>query len=441
MENYGKGKSSYMEQTTVAKVLTFLSTADLELSEHDREVLRPLAEEVAKIAATPAMAEKRRLWKKHNMLEPERAMVFCDPENGWNEIITRAEIQCRGNLARRWEMDLRKDIFWGKEMGDDKPVQGFFDVPYTIRFPNWGVPFKLDKKSMDGSMSFGTGLADYAADLPKLRVPMPDIDWDTTTGSVELAAKAFGDILDVRLKGMWFSATWGITVYSILLRGLEQVLYDFYDYPEELKALHEFIARSHVARLDFLEENGLISLNNDGTYVGTGGFGFTDELPRGNPKGPYTAMDCWGVTESQETVGVSADMYEEFVFPYEKMVTDRFGLNCYGCCEPLEGRWHVVKRHRNLRRVSCSPWADKAKMAELLEDKYILSLKPSPSPLAVPGVDWDVVRKELRESLEKVKGCVVEVIMKDNHTLGKRPENAVEWVRIAREEVDKVFGA
>jgi hypothetical protein len=36
------------------------------------------------------------------------------------------------------------------------------------------------------------------------------------------------------------------------------------------------------------------------------------------------------------------------------------------------------------------------------------------------------------------KGCIVEVIMKDNHTIGERPENLVEWCRIAREEADRV---
>jgi hypothetical protein len=40
--------------------------------------------------------------------------------------------------------------------------------------------------------------------------------------------------------------------------------------------------------------------------------------------------------------------------------------------------------------------------------------------------------------LEKTRGCIVEVIMKDNHTLAHRPEHAVEWCRIAREEADRI---
>ncbi len=78
-------------------------------------------------------------------------------------------------------------------------------------------------------------------------------------------------------------------------------------------------------------------------------------------------------------MNVSPAMYEEFVFPYEKPIMDRFGLTCYGCCEPLHGRWHVIKRHHGLRRVSVSPWADVEKMADYLQDRYIFSLKPNPA--------------------------------------------------------------
>ena len=145
----------------------------------------------------------------------------------------------------------------------------------------------------------------------------------------------------------------------------------------------------------------------------------------------------WGFTESQETVNVSPAMYEEFIFPHEKPIMDRFGLTCYGCCEPLHSRWHVVRRHHNLRRVSCSPWVDVEKIAGYLEDKYVFSLKPSPTPIATPEIDEAAIRKSLREILDKARGCVVEIIMKDNHTLGGRPENAVRWCRIAKEEAEK----
>jgi len=77
------------------------------------------------------------------------------------------------------------------------------------------------------------------------------------------------------------------------------------------------------------------------------------------------------------------------------------------------------------------------KMAGYLGDKYIFSLKPNPAALAVPEIDEESIRRGLREMLAKTRGCVVELIMKDNHTLGGRPENAVRWCRMAQEEAER----
>jgi hypothetical protein len=130
-------------------------------------------------------------------------------------------------------------------------------------------------------------------------------------------------------------------------------------------------------------------------------------------------------------------MYEQFIFPFEKPIMDRFGLTCYGCCEPLHTRWSIVKRHHALRRVSCSPWADVEKMAEFLGDRYIYSMKPNPAAIATPAIDEQAIRAALRRDLEITRDCRVEIIMKDNHTLGGNPLNPARWCRIARQEADR----
>jgi hypothetical protein len=76
-------------------------------------------------------------------------------------------------------------------------------------------------------------------------------------------------------------------------------------------------------------------------------------------------------------------------------------------------------------------------MANSLQDGYILSLKPNPAVLAVPSPDWDSIRNYLRRAVEIAGRNCLEIIMKDNHTLGNRPENAVEWIRIVEEEVER----
>lgn len=451
MPDYGHGSSTGLDQTAAGKILTGLTRDDLVLSSEDRDVLRRLGERVAAIAASPRMGEVRRLWTAHNRLQKTRPLFFCDPENGWNEIITATQMHCRGQLARRWEMDLRKEIFWAEEMQDDKPVEPYFDVPYTVSADDWGLRTEYRKADSLGSYVWEAPLQDYARDLPRLHSPHFEIDWETTHGCLALAREVFKDSLMVRLKGTWWWSL-GLTWPAASLRGLENLFYDFVDHPDELQELLAILSRGYLAKLDYLEAHNLLSPNSDGTYVGSGGFGFTDELtspsglplsarnpaPSGKPDTLVRCRDLWGFTESQETVSVSPAMYEKFIFPHEKPIMDRFGLTCYGCCEPLHGRVQVVKRHHNLRRVSCAPWVDVVKMAAALENKYIFSYKPNPAALALPAIDEQAIRLGLREVLEKTRGCVVEIIMKDNHTLGDQPANAVRWCRIAREEVARL---
>ena len=111
-------------------------------------------------------------------------------------------------------------------------------------------------------------------------------------------------------------------------------------------------------------------------------------------------------------------------------------MNCYGCCEPLDFRWDIVKVTPRLRRVSVSPWSNLAVMAEKLGPDYVFSMKPNPARLALPVIDEGLIRKELREAVGVTRNCRLEIIMKDNHTIGRNPDNVVRWCRIAREEAD-----
>ena len=404
----------------------------LTIGTKDREILRQLAGRVAELAARPIEREKRDLWYRHNALEPTRPLIFCDPENGWNEIILPAQIECRGDLARDWEMRLRKEIFWGAEMCDDRVVEPYFDVPHVYVESDWGMCETLIGGGDGGSYAWDAPLKSYA-DLDQLHFPRITVDEGATARTLALAEETLDGLLTVRLKtGWWWSL--GVTRPLIRLRGLAQVMYDMLDCPDDLHRLMAFLRDGHLARVDFLQHNGLLSLNNGGDYVGSGGFGWTRELPQPGFDGHVRTGDMWGFAESQETVGISPQMFAEFVLPYQLPLLERFGLNCYGCCEPLDQRWSVVGQIPNLRRVSVSPWSDLAGMAEKLGGRYVYSMKPSPTDLAMDTFDEARIRAELREALRVTRDCRVEVIMKDNHTIGNDPRRVIRWVQIAREE-------
>jgi len=424
-----------MTDQTRASLITQGLAIKMEISQKDREILRNLARRVYEISTCPIEDEKRDLWYRHNALEPTRPVIFCDPENGWNEIITEEQMQCEGELARQWEMTLRKEIFWGESMDDDKVIEPYFYIPYVYVESDWGMHETKIGGQNGGSYRWEAPLKSYDH-LDKLHFPQITVDYEATEKVLSLAKEVMGDFLTVKIKGIWWW-TLGMTWTLINLRGLNQFMLDMYDNPDKLHQLMSFLRDGHLAKLDFLEENNLLSLNSDGTYVGSGGFGYTWELPQKDFDGKKVrAIDMWGFAESQETCYVSPDMFEEFVFPYQVSILERFGLNCYGCCEPLDKRWHVVKRIPRLRRVSVSPWADLADMAEKLGDRYIYSMKPNPADLAVPHIDEEYIRKKLQEALWITRSCRVEVIMKDNHTVGHNPQNVIRWCRIAREEAE-----
>jgi len=408
------------------------------LNQRDRLILRELAKQVADLAARPVEEEKRELWYRHNALEPTRPLVFCDPENGWNEILTPETLQCEGGLARAWEWHLRREVFWGAQMRDDKVTEPVFNVGHVYTETDWGLRETRIGGEGGGSWRWEAPLKTYD-DMDKLRFPQITVDYEATQELLQLAQETFGDILQVRLKTVWWWS-FGMTQTLVYLRGLEQIMYDMVDCPDELHRLMAFLRDGHAARLDFLEKNGLLFLNNDGTYVGSGGFGWTHELPQPDFNGHVRPVDMWGFAESQETVGISASMFEEFIFPYQLSLLERFGLNCYGCCEPLDSRWHVVEKFPRLRRVSMSPWVNVEVMAERLGNRYIFSWKPHPGVLATDTFDEEFVRQTLRQGLRALKrnDCRVEIIMKDCHTIRHDPQRVIRWVQIAKEEAEAI---
>jgi hypothetical protein len=408
---------------------------DAVILEKDRKILRGLAGQVEELASRPVEEEKRELWYAHNDLIPVRPLVLCDPEGGWSEIIAEASLQCEGDLAQRWERFLRKEIFWGESLQDDKVIEPFFNIPQYAVESDWGLRETRVGGQNKGAFVWQAALKDYQ-DMDQLHPPQIHVDDDQTKALFEQAEDVFRGLLKVRRKNIWWWSL-GLTLTLSRLRGLEQMMFDMIDHPDELHKLMAFLRDGTLAKIDFLEESGLLCLNNDNTSVGSGGFGWTKQLPWNGFDGVHVhTQDMWGFAESQETSGVSPEMFSEFVFQYQLPLLERFGLNCYGCCEALNARWDSIKTIPNLRRVSVSPWADVRDMAEKLQDRFIFSLKPHPAYLAVSPIDEDFIRENLREALKiaRENHCHVEIIMKDTHTLANHPENAIRWCRIAKEE-------
>ena len=412
-----------------------------DVTKGDVAILREHAKKVAEIASSPEEDRKRKLWSSHNSLEETVPLVFCDPEMAWYELISPAELKCVSKLAKAYEYRLLKEIYWAKNIRDDRVVRSEFPVHYLFSETGRGVEtiFKNDLKH--GSMKWEAPLRDY--NLLSILTPKRFIvDYNKTERFLETAQMIFDGILDVRLESSWWWS-WGLTMDMVYLRGLEQFYYDMYEHENELHALMAFLRDEAMGKLDFLEQNGLLSLNNTGDFIGTGGYGWCDELPAaGFDPSHVRTSDMWGYAESQETTGVSPEFFREFVFDYQLPILNRFGLNIYGCCEPLETRWQVVREVPRLRRVTVSPWSDPDVMAEALGKDYVYCGKVNPAYMAGENMIEDAARREIRNSFmaSKKNGCPCEIMLRDVLTLSGNADNAINWVKIAREEAAAIYG-
>ena len=62
------------------------------------------------------------------------------------------------------------------------------------------------------------------------------------------------------------------------------------------------------------------------------------------------ASDLWGCGTAQIFSAVSPAMHQEFDLASTLQWMKRFGLNYYGCCEPLDKKIEILRNIPNLRK-------------------------------------------------------------------------------------------
>ena len=92
---------------------------------------------------------------------------------------------------------------------------------------------------------------------------------------------------------------------------------------------------------------------------------------------------------------------------YEVRWMSRFGLNYYGCCDPLHRKMGILEKIPNLRKVSMSPWVDIDQAVANVGDRYVFSYKPNPAVFAEKTWHLDKARDELEMVLTKAEGARV----------------------------------
>jgi len=397
----------------------------ISITDKERNILRDLAKRLAEYASDPAQQGKIAEWGRHNSLKPGKPMVLVYPEDVWDELLPDNVMQCENKEARATEWSLRARLYLAENIRDDRPVSGSWDVELVVNDPGCGLGWNYSRHDVDGhrrTEEFDCVIKDDAEPEELVHKRTVTVDFDATERHYARMSELLGDILEVRKRGVLGFGIAAIDTF-IQWRGIEQTMRDMVDRPKWLHQFFSLMTESQIDAARQLEAMGVLECNNGADGVGSGGLGVTDELPMEGFDGKHVRLrDQWGFATTQIFSEVSPAMHDEFAITYESRFLDLFGLNCYGCCEPLHKKVDLVRKLPRVRRLSMSPFVDWVAGAEAIDGDFIYSAKPQPAFLAAEIWDIDPVRREIKTILDacKANGCTVEFIL--NSALASRGE-------------------
>jgi hypothetical protein len=413
-----------------------------EISNADKKILRELAVKKAEIASLPVQTEKIAMWKKLNSLKPVRPLVWiCDIP--WHELNVNDELTNRTttDFSRFLETRMRRTIYQWKHMRADMVVEPTLPCYLIICDSGFGITVnkktrKIDEKSDTISQDYIPQIKNED-DIEKIKFPKVTYDEKSTEEMYQSMMDTFDGILKIEKKGIP-GLDFGIWDQLISWYGVQEGLTDLVLRPDFIHKIMRRLTDAYIAQIDQYENKNLLSLNNGNYRIGSSGLSFTEELPQKDfNSGHIRTIDLWGSGTSQIFSAVSPKMHDEFALQYEIQYLSKFGLNNYGCCEPLHKKIDIISKIPRLRKISMSPWVDLDEGAEKIGKDFVFSWKPNSAILAINNWDPDFVRRDFAKSLNKIKKCSVEIIMKDLSTVRYEPHRLWEWAKIALEEAQK----
>ncbi len=281
----------------------------------DRDVLRDLARRVREAAQSPEQVRRREQALAINRLtavRPTRAVI---PEGAWPEVLDETSLQCADPTCRQWERELRQRLIHHEVFKDDTPISDLLLVDVVAHLTDWGVEIPTQQVESRGSYHWDPPLKNLDADLLPLRKRRWTCGEDATRQRMDCARELFGNLLTVapQRRGFW---TMGLTWDAIKLYGMEPFMMAMYDDPDGVHRLMGFLRDDLAGVMDDMAAARVLHSRNSVEHVASGGVGLTHDLPSADPRSPdyrYPVdwRERWGFAESQETVGVSPDMFTD----------------------------------------------------------------------------------------------------------------------------------
>ncbi len=339
--------------------------------------------------------------------------------------------------ARDQERDLRRTLYQWRHLPGDMIVSDFLACPLAVHSTDFGIIEDVDTVQTDAtsdvvSRHFNIQIRDFD-DLEKIKMPTVTHNEAAIEFRYQAMCEVYEGIFPVKKVGqthIWY------TPWDYLIRwwGIEEAMLDLVDRPDLVHAGVERMVDAWMEELDQFESMNLLSLDCDNTRVGSGGYGYTSDLPGDDFTADHVQpLNMWGCSNAQIFSEVSPSMHWEFAIEHDLRWLKRWGITYYGCCEPLHRKTDLLRRIPNLRKISVSPWCDTTRIVEGIGTDYAMSRKPNPAILAEEDWQPERARADLRKFLDPARGCHVELIMKDISTVRYKPQRLWEWAVIAME--------
>jgi hypothetical protein len=420
------------------------------LPEAECTYLRGLARRQAEIAALPVMRTRQQMWTDMNDGKPGTRPPFVIETWTFDRDFMPASLhRCKTDYGRHLERGFLRHIRHHELLNDDHVCPGTLDIGWHVWCDEFGfvVPTEYikDAEGVVLGYHFDCPIKDLDRDGYDMVKPARfGVNREETLAEKAFLEETFGDLLPVVLRSGVY-ANCALTQRLMRLMSQEAMFMALYDCPDKLRGVLGILRDNARNMALWAEREGLLEINNGNQCTCGTCFNFTTLLPR-HPVSPGAVRlkDMWCGMDSQETVGVSPEMFRDLFFPFYAELAELFGLVYWGCCEPADPIWETsLSRLPNLKAVSISRWADQRYMAGALEGKGIVfSRKPNPNLLGVDVVlNEEAWAAEIRETLQVTarRNLPVEFVVRDVYSMHGNLDKPRRAVEIARREIDKFF--
>ncbi len=426
-------------------------------TQHQADTLRRLAEQYMELAQHPKQQARKELWSKHNALEDTPVPILCSwlwaSNTEWEMLLD--DCVCREGILLFIERWLRNRLFQDT-LDDDMVLEPWIPIRAVLKGPGgqlfgdytqdgqppyqnlWGENQEFTR---EGSAWKAIPIIEREEDITARLHPVAhEVEESATAQRAEEVSHLLGGILPVSMdRSSIYRSTYGGCDLSEAMGkyiGIENIYYMVYDEPELLHTLAAFMQKAILENFAQAEKAG--DFAPDGTINSNTGMPYTKGMPDPvcNGRG-YQMKELWMYTHGQEFASVSAQMHKEFLLDYQIPILEKFGATSYGCCEDLTGKIDMLRSIPNLKRVAVAPTADIGKCAQQIGRDYSICWKPSPACVTL-GFDEDQTAREIRDGLDKSRGCVIDVVLKDIMHVGGDPNRLKRWVDIVRREAGRI---